>query len=167
MVQIWSGLVVIENGYYKFNVFLVAYGMRAGGLMLLPRGGVSARLKPQNNLPQLVLIGNLPGNFSGDPWVGTGIEQAAIDHNCSKGLPQTLTSRFWTPEFLIKAGLPIFGAKPPQGLALAPSPSPFRTFPRSSQGCSLIPHAHVQVRPDLHAWISLDKVWEEGQAMWD
>lgn len=31
-----------ENGYYKFNVFLAAYAMQAGGLMPLPRGGMSA-----------------------------------------------------------------------------------------------------------------------------
>lgn len=172
MVQIYYGLVVIENGYYKFNVFLVAYAMRAGGLTLLPRGGVSAWLKPQNNLPQLVLIGNLPDNFSGDLCVGTGqapnkllqataAAKAALRHS---GFP----AKFWSPDFLIKAGLPIFGAEPPQGpaLALAPSPSPFPTFPRSSQGCSLTPHPHTQVGPDLHVRVSLDKVWGQGLAIW-
>jgi len=67
--------------------------MRAGGLMLLPRGGVSALLKPPNNLPQLVLIGNLPGNCSRDLHMVAGTEQASTDHDCSKGCPWT----HWLP----------------------------------------------------------------------
>lgn len=55
-----------------------------GGLTLPPRGGVSARLKPQNTSPQLVLIGNFAGNFSADPCVGTSTEQAATDMAAAK-----------------------------------------------------------------------------------
>lgn len=94
MVQSWCGLVVIENGSYKFNVSLVAYSIQAGGLMLLPRGGMSAWLKSQNNLPQLVQIWNLLDNFSKDPCIGTSTEQAATNHGCSKGPPlDTLASQ--------------------------------------------------------------------------
>lgn len=91
MVQSWYGLVVIENGYYKFNVFLVAYTIQEGGLMLLPRGGVSAWLKSQNNMPQLVLIWTPllphPHNFSRDPWRAQALNKLLQTMAAAKGHP--------------------------------------------------------------------------------
>lgn len=157
---------MIENGSYKFNVFLVVYAMRAGGLMLCPRGGVSARRKPPNNLPQLVLIGSLPGNFSRDcPLCGHRHWKSCYRPQLQQRLLlDTLASsaRLWISEFLIKAALPIFGAKYSQrpALALAPSPLPFPTFPRSSQGCFLTPHSLAIAQTCVSYWTkSGDKAW--------
>lgn len=116
--------------------------MWVGGLTLPPRGGVSARLKPQNTLPQLVLIGNFAGNFSADPCVGTSTEQAAVKAGlrCSNFL-----ARFWSPGFLRKGDFPSFVLILPWGpaLGLDPSSSPCPVPPKGDTGVlpnSLSPH---------------------------
>lgn len=155
MVQIQPGLVVIESGYSKRNVFLVAYAMQAGGPTLLPRGGVSARLKLPNNSPQLVLIGNLPGNFSGDPTMARAPNKLLWTMAAAKAALRhfAFPARFQSPKFLIKVDLSIFGAEPPQGpdVALASFPSPCPTPLRSSRRCSLTPHPHAQDMSFMHS----------------